>query len=273
MSVMNKKYQSKKYCNAKCHHQAMKKEYIYKCATCGTDVLRKKANLTSKVFCNVSCLGKYAGKLPRKPPIRGEHIRKICLECNKEYSVIYSKQSSKFCSEQCRLSVTSRKQRKRVEVICNNCNNKFFKVPSDIRNLNFCKSECMYNYYNREGLFCGEKSGTWNGGKKEYKGKNWLSQRRKARKRDNYTCQRCGITEEEFGQELSVHHKIPFVMFNSYLEANRLHNLECVCEPCHRKIHSGMNHPSKFKETFNGFFYGKENSDPLNTSQLIHRGN
>ena len=34
----------------------------------------------------------------------------------------------------------------------------------------------------------------------------------KQEKRD-YTCQDCGITEEEYGKELSVHHIIPFRNF------------------------------------------------------------
>ena len=34
-----------------------------------------------------------------------------------------------------------------------------------------------------------------------------------ARKRDHYTCQRCGIAEIEYGQELSVHH-IDSVFYN-----------------------------------------------------------
>lgn len=50
--------------------------------------------------------------------------------------------------------------------------------------------------------------------------------------------------------ELSVHHIVPFISFDDYLEANKLDNLVSVCEPCHRKIHSGDNHPTKFKETY-----------------------
>lgn len=53
-------------------------------------------------------------------------------------------------------------------------------------------------------------------GKKKYYGPNWLMQRRRARKRDQYKCQICGIHEKEYGQELSVHHKKPFVYFESY---------------------------------------------------------
>ncbi|MCM3692454.1 HNH endonuclease [Neobacillus niacini] len=85
------------------------------------------------------------------------------------------------------------------------------------------------------------------GGKKYY-GPNWLHQRKRARKRDSYTCQNpsCRITEKEYGQELSVHHKVPFVYFNDYSEANKLDNLVSLCEPCHRKAHVGKQHPLKF---------------------------
>lgn len=107
--------------------------------------------------------------------------------------------------------------------------------------------ECMSLYYSENQLFSGENSGTWRGGKITYYGQNWLLQRRAARKRDNFTCQKCGITELQYGQELSVHHIIPFVLCKSYLIANQLNNLLSVCEPCHRSIHSGDNHPSKFK--------------------------
>ena len=108
----------------------------------------------------------------------------------------------------------------------------------------------MAEYYRESGLFAGPNNPNYTGAvdaHKKYYGPNWRAQRRKARKRDNYTCQVCGITEEEYGQELSVHHITPFVFFESYLEANRLENLLSVCEICHRKIHSGENHPRYYK--------------------------
>ncbi|WP_081625671.1 HNH endonuclease [Bacillus sp. 123MFChir2] len=98
------------------------------------------------------------------------------------------------------------------------------------------------------GRMTAENNPNWTGlghkhGNRKYYGPNWLNQRREARERDNYMCQRCGITEEEYGQEMSVHHIKPFVLCNDYLEANSLDNLICYCEDCHRKIHSGTNHP------------------------------
>lgn len=101
----------------------------------------------------------------------------------------------------------------------------------------------MGNYYTESEMFSGENSGTWAGGDINYYGPNWLSQRKKARERDNFTCQDCGITEEQYGRELSVHHIVPFRKFNGDLEkANQLANLIILCEyPCHRKRHSKKN--------------------------------
>ncbi|UGO50843.1 HNH endonuclease [Bacillus phage vB_BanS_Sophrita] len=253
MSYSNKKYQAKKYCCAECHHVDMKKEFEYKCADCQKKVIRTKEGIKTNVFCNDTCKGRYVGKKNKngKPTQEKKNYKITCQFCEIESVVTYSRRNRKFCNQNCRASYNAKKnnQTNRVEVLCNNCDKKFEKVPSDIKNLNFCKTDCMYEYYSKEGLFSGENSGTWNGGKITYYGKNWLSQRRKVRKRDNYTCQKCGIHENEYGQELSVHHKKPFVMFDDYIEANQDDNLTCVCEPCHREIHSGDNHPSKFKKS------------------------
>lgn len=135
-------------------------------------------------------------------------------------------------------------------VTCSFCKTTFNKKPSVVKTLNFCTVECMGIYYSENQLFSGENSGTWSGGKITYYGPDWLRQRREARKRDEYACKRCGIHEKEYGQELSVHHIIPFSTFTDYQEANDLANLLSVCEPCHRIIHSGDNHPSKFKHKF-----------------------
>jgi 5-methylcytosine-specific restriction endonuclease McrA len=85
------------------------------------------------------------------------------------------------------------------------------------------------------GTFAAENNPNWQGGYEPYYGPDWHQQRRLARKRDNYTCQRCGITEEKLGRQLDVHHKIPFREFgiDNYLNANQLANLISLCFTCH----------------------------------------
>lgn len=50
------------------------------------------------------------------------------------------------------------------------------------------------------------------------------------RKRDNYICQLCGITEKEYGKTLDVHHK-DYSDFNHGTE-----NLTTLCRGCHNKV-------------------------------------
>lgn len=98
----------------------------------------------------------------------------------------------------------------------------------------FCDHECYAKYLKETNLFTGPNNGYWKGGYDPYYGPNWREQRRKARDRDNYECQNCGITEEELGQEMDVHHITPFREFDDYEEANKLENLICYCQDCHR---------------------------------------
>lgn len=255
-SYKSKAYQNKKFCCKDCHNKSMIRAYTYKCAECSNEVIRKKPNLTRNVFCNYSCKGKYLGKMPRtKPREKGDgRISKICNNCGKDYSVVASRINSKFCSLKCKGETNAKHsphcQPNRVLIKCSYCEKEHERTMSDIELRNFCSMSCMGKYYKEYKLFTGENNGAWNGGKVTYRGKNWQEQRQKAKERDEYTCTKCGIKEEELEQSLSVHHIIPFQYFKNYQEANDLENLVCVCESCHRKIHSGDNHHSKFKDTY-----------------------
>ena len=69
-----------------------------------------------------------------------------------------------------------------------------------------------------------------------YYGPNWKSIRKKVRERDNFTCQRCGITEKKLGHALPVHHIIPLRKFDSWKEANVFSNLVSLCPKCHGTV-------------------------------------
>lgn len=230
-----------RFCSKKCADNHRRK---YKnCIICNKQFYPKDKR---KLTCSEECYHKLKNK---------DKIEKECEICGKKFHIPKCREKAKFCSPECYHKSRKTGRRTKSNCVCDYCGNEFYKAKSlqEKHQHNFCSVKCMGKYYSENKLFSGENSGTWNGGKKTYYGENWLSQRRKARKRDNYTCQRCGITEKEYGQELSVHHKIPFIMFKDYKEANRLDNLICVCEPCHRKIHSGENHPSKFFDTYKNF--------------------
>ncbi len=62
-------------------------------------------------------------------------------------------------------------------------------------------------------------------------GDDWFKIRLLIYKRDNYTCQKCGITMNETKKAHHIHHKIPFLISFD----NSLNNLITLCPPCHGK--------------------------------------
>lgn len=126
------------------------------------------------------------------------------------------------------------------EMSYNYCGKEMFVIPARYNSAEniYCNVDCMAKHYSQ--LYTGENSPTWTGGKSHYTG-GWLHAREEARKRDNYTCAICGITEKEFGQELSVHHIKKYKDFDDKYEANLLNNLISLCENCHRFVHSNKN--------------------------------
>lgn len=72
------------------------------------------------------------------------------------------------------------------------------------------------------------------------RGANWEVQARKARERDGFTCRECGISEEDLGRKLDVHHKIPYRSFASNVEANKLEHLIALCPSCHARLEAAL---------------------------------
>jgi 5-methylcytosine-specific restriction endonuclease McrA len=116
------------------------------------------------------------------------------------------------------------------------CFKEFYVVPSKRDTAHFCSRKCHDKYrsiHNRGG-----NNINWKGGYKSYYGPNWPLQRNKARERDNFACQICGIREDRLPRTLDVHHKIPFREFGikRYRNANLLPNLLSLCRPCHTTV-------------------------------------
>ncbi|NNV07137.1 HNH endonuclease [Geobacillus sp. MMMUD3] len=66
---------------------------------------------------------------------------------------------------------------------------------------------------------------------------DYQRQRDRAMKRDNFACQRCGMTRREhyeaFNQDLHTHHIVP----RSWGGSNYMDNLITLCRNCHVEIH------------------------------------
>lgn len=197
-----------------------------------------------KVFCVVSeraMTAKYCSMACRQP-----RFDKACAVCGKTYTVNRSRKDSKFCSVECfhkgqvgtpRASGEKHyKWKAENEVICEKCG-KPFRNWHKKRSVKYCSLRCKASSQSRE------NHPNWKGGESPYYGPGWDTQRRLARRRDGYKCQRCGMSQKDNGRALDVHHIKPFRTFgyipgenDNYLQANELDNLICYCKVCHTAV-------------------------------------
>lgn len=148
---------------------------------------------------------------------------------------------SNYCGMKC-LGIANGKKRKGtavlVDVQCAQCGVSLKRRPCQVKKHSFCSQKCTGIW--KATHLVGDKVYNFIGGewKNRYYGEDWVRRRREARKRDNDTCQRCGITKAEYGKNLDVHHIIPWRYFGAErrLEANKLSNLVCLCNVCHKIV-------------------------------------
>lgn len=186
-------------------------------------------------------------------------ITLICEQCQQPYhakNYMATKSERHFCGMSCyaewqRVNRTGQR-RKRITVSCHTCGTDIEKQPSAVTNRNFCSRQC-FGLWRSSPEWCGENNPTWLGGHPEYRGANWKTQCRAARKRDGNTCQSCGKASDN----LPVHHKTPFRLFDTYLEANHLDNLVTLCPSCHCKAEAEfwrnnphLRDPEKYPDIF-----------------------
>ncbi len=104
-------------------------------------------------------------------------------------------------------------------------------------------------------------------------GPKWNRYKDLIRKRDNYTCQHCGIPENNTAHH--IHHKKPIKLFESIEEANHPSNLVTLCAKCHQlaeiqvKVRSGMSGLSYLLKTLSPIFIlcGPEDIDVIMDSR------
>jgi 5-methylcytosine-specific restriction endonuclease McrA len=124
------------------------------------------------------------------------------------------------------------------EVRCRACGRRFrtprWYAKRGVR-LHFCSRECRVTWEDEQD-HADAPYRLQLPGRPEYRGGNWEVQAGKARERDGYLCRVCGITEEEIGRQLDVHHWMPARTFGSPADANNLENLVSVCPTCHKRL-------------------------------------
>lgn len=197
-------------CSKTCARRWLKRDrrVTFQCDQCGVEVTRGIQHYrphAANHFCSLRCWGDWLKD--RENPARRKRIARSCKQCGKEFEI----------------------------------------TPSQLIFVGygtFCSTVCKGRFYaplikhQIEGAKPGPLNINWKGGYKKYYGPNWRQQRREARKRDGYTCVRCGITEIDLGIELDVHHIQPFREFglSRYQDANDLDNLVSLCALCHKFV-------------------------------------
>lgn len=112
-------------------------------------------------------------------------------------------------------------------------------VQSRLENRNrgvFCDVDC-YGEWLSENVV-GESHHQWESGTIDY-GQQWWRVRREALERDEYTCQNCGASSSELGQNPDVHHVVRVRDFEEPQQAHVLENVVSLCRSCHRNVEEG----------------------------------
>lgn len=200
------------------------------CINCGKPfTVSRKSRFDVAKFCSRKCKHQYS------------QVTLECEYCGKTFQrtkgIVKSRKAVHvFCSLGCRFKYNKingswNKEMNLDEVACDQCGKKIIKPHSVLKQYNnhFCSKKC-YDRWKVKNLR-GKSNPNWIGGHEHYRGENWFEQRREALKRDDFTCQKCGLKDIP----LDVHHIIPFRYFGNdrYKEANQLENLLTCCRPCH----------------------------------------
>lgn len=172
-----------------------------------------------------------------------------CEVCGEEFYKRPNRKESTdhhFCSSECygkwregNIEGENHPQYQSESVECDNCGDAVNVQPWKIEKNehHFCSHECYGEW--RDGKFSGEDHWQWEEDVVYEYGGDWGTQRRKALKRDNHECQRCGKSKEEIGRNPDVHHKKAYRTFEEPKEANKLENLICLCRECHQVVEGG----------------------------------
>lgn len=208
------------------------------CFHCGKETLKSPWEIErrDKIFCTKECY-----ELWRAEQSQSEY--RPCAICGtpKRFGIGKLKRNELFfCSQPCRNQWRSESMKGEnhhgykgpVTFTCAYCEKRFTRERAQIKRQykkTFCSEQCMFEYMSK--IQSGENHPWWKGGRYPRFGANWDSQRKKARERDNNTCQDCGKTEAQNGKRMHVHHIIPRAEGGN----NMLDNLISLCSSCHMK--------------------------------------
>lgn len=216
------------------------------CVTCEKEFHVPAYREKTARYCSRVCMGKaYSEKGAFHVP-EAKRQSHVCGHCGQQFERQEAREKhgrAKYCSRDCQYAAARQKPKKVVSFTCQGCGADFERYPSQLRQKKgagkYCSRKC------RDETRVGGNHPQFITGESNLKyGSNWQAQKRKVKRRDKWTCQQCGLGHQEcvaqYGQGLHVHHIKPFRLFQSFLEANVLSNLETRCPPCHREADAAI---------------------------------
>lgn len=236
----------------KVHHKRIHGESIagvdVDCEWCGetTNKSQYRINRDDHHFCSPECRAawrteNFTGE--NNPAWKGGMATVACAVCGEQkevYQAIERAYDVHWCSVECEAEWKSEHQSGEdapawrgalTDVQCDNCGEWIARYWSQIegKNRTFCTPECRLEWQQSDTL---EPI--------DY-GPNWREVRQETLETHGRYCQRCELTEaahiKKHGISLNVHHIKPARLFESIEDANRIDNLEPLCNSCHGALH------------------------------------
>lgn len=225
----------------------------HSCTNCGDEVVRqvstrRNGEKADYVYCNRKCYDDHRSSIRAK--VTGQ-----CKHCDTDLSkAVTGSANSVYCSMDCRNKDVRPNPRP-----CINCKVVFepIKYHSDGDRYSWddskktCSTKCLREFYRTDesrkekisAAFKGDKHPNWLGGvshhKRSFRGVDWQELRQQAMKRDGHKCCHCGISHDEqferYNRSFSINHIVPFFQSVTTEKANKLSNLETLCDSCHTK--------------------------------------
>lgn len=237
-----------KHCSRACSRASKRTNGT--CPTCGMTFEFLKA--WPRLYCSRKCAG--AATIGNVQGVALPPVTVACLQCAAEFARA-AKSSQRFCSRPCgwnwrKAQTAAKKAMERIgkrpygqpprQRTCEECGIVFAVTATQDKSSHgqgprrFCSRTCWNARMTV--VNAGENSSFWRGGGEPYYGGSWKTARRRARKRD-FVCQDCGVSPEQLGHQLDVHHIVPLKTFSRARqeEANALSNLVSLCPECHTR--------------------------------------
>lgn len=213
-----------------------KKRTEVKCSECGELIEKFPSLVHDHNFCSKECMKKWLSKRfsgKDNPSWKGKEII-VCEWCGDEFEVKPScVNKRRFCSVECKNSWWSEKSSGEGHFRYNSSLSKEHRQKLSVSVSGFSHSE-EFKVFMSERMSGKSNPAFKDWASKEPYGKEWSAELKdKVRKRDNYRCNLCGLSNKIhrliFGRQLAIHH----------VDRNKkncaINNLLTVCYYCHAR--------------------------------------